>query len=102
MLVPLNTAKRNDLCLSVLRTENGFSVKVVSIVNGFGLDSLPSYYFGLHSEEVDAIVWMEDYPAITGKDLYGCIKKCMKQIQNLLCQRIGEFVYKPKLFTFYI
>lgn len=84
MLVPLNTAKRNDLCLSVLRTKNGFSVKVVSIVNGFGLHSLPSYCFGFRSEEVDAVVWMEDYPAITGKDLYDCIEKCMKQIQNLL------------------
>ena len=84
MLVPLNTRKRNDLCLSVLRTENGFSVKVVSIVNGFGLDSLPSYCFGLRTEEVDAVVWMEDYPAIAGIDLYDCIEKCMKQIEELL------------------
>jgi hypothetical protein len=84
MLVPLNTSKRNDLCLSICKTQNGYSVKVVSVKNGYGLDDLPSYCFDIHTEYTDAVIWMEDYPAIEDKDLYKCIEKCMKQIENLL------------------
>ena len=84
MLVPLNTSKRDDICLSVVRLKDRFSVKVVSIVDGYSSNPLPSYSFNLRNEEIEPVIWMEDYPAITGKDLYDCIEQCMKQIEELL------------------
>lgn len=82
MLIPLNNKERQDLCLSVLRLKEGYSVAIVSIINGYGLDSLPSYACNLHDEEnlVDACVWMEDYQIIKGQDLYDCIKQCLAQL----------------------
>lgn len=83
MLVPLNTAKRSDLALSIMATKEGYSVLVVSIKNGIGLDSLPSYaiYEKDDNEKgFEPVPWGEDYPAIKGTDLYQCIHKALVQI----------------------
>lgn len=83
MLVPLNTAKRSDLALSIITTKKGYSVLVVSIKNGIGLDSFPSY--AIFEEDDDEtgfkpITWIEDYPVVEGTDLYQCIHKALLQI----------------------
>lgn len=44
MLIPLNISGREDLCLLVIRLTDGrYLVAVNELVNGFGLDSIPSY-----------------------------------------------------------
>lgn len=82
MLVPINTVKRNDLCLSIIKTQNDYSVKIVS-VKGVDLNALPSYCCNYIKNGL-IVIWMEDYPAIQNKDLYKCIEECMKQIEDLL------------------
>ena len=82
MLIPLNNKERQDLCLSVIRKKEGYSVAIVSIINGYGLESLPSYDCNLKDEEnlIDACIWMEDYNIIDGQDLYDCIEQCLAQL----------------------
>lgn len=89
MLVPLNTAKRSDLCLSIITTKEGYSVLVVSIINGYGMDSLPSYKGDYPADDDDCFdpcVCVDDYPAVTGPDLYKCIEECMEQIKDLMIE----------------
>ena len=83
MLVPLNTAERSDLALSIIANKKGYSVLVVSVKNGIGLGSLPSY--SIYEEDDDEtgfkpVIWIEDYPAVEGTDLYQCIHKALLQI----------------------
>lgn len=82
MLVPLNNKERQDLCLSIIRRKKGYSVAIVSIINGYGMNSLPSYACNLKDEKnlIDACVWMEDYKIISGQDLYDCIEQCLAQL----------------------
>ena len=82
MLVPLNNKERQDLCLSVIRKKEGYSVAIVSVINGYGIDSLPSYAHNLHDEKnlVDACICTEDYQIVEGKDLYDCIEQCLAQL----------------------
>lgn len=83
MLVPLNTAERPDLALSIIANKKGYSVLVVSIKNGIGLDSLPSYAIYEEKDEdmgISPVTWIEDYPVIEGADLYQCIHKALLQI----------------------
>lgn len=82
MLVPLNNKERQDLCLSIIRKKEGYSVAIVSIINGYGMNSLPSYACNLHDEEnlVDACTCIEDYEIISGQDLYDCIEQCLAQL----------------------
>lgn len=89
MLVPLNTAKRSDLALSIITNKEGYSVLIVSIIKGFGMDSLPSYmgdYPAGDDNLFDPCVCVDDYPAVTGPDLYKCIEECMKQIEDLMVE----------------
>lgn len=83
MLVPLNNKERQDLCLSIIRLKEGYSVAIVSIINGYGLNSLPSYTCNNPKDEenlMDPCVWMEDYQIIKGQDLYDCIEQCLAQL----------------------
>ena len=87
MLVPINTAKRNDLALSIVTTKDGYSVLVVSIINSYGPESIPSYMCNYPTSSEDAFdpgTWIENYPAVVGPDLYKCIEDVMKQIEDLM------------------
>ena len=83
MLIPLNNKRDNSLALSVIRLNKGYSVAIMSVINGYGMDSLPSYMYNERSEEVDAVVSTTDYEVVKGKDLYDCIEKCLKQLEQL-------------------
>lgn len=82
MLVPLNNKERQDLCLSIIPLKEGYSVAIVSVINGYDMNSLPSYAHNLHDEEnlVDACISMENYRIIKGQDLYDCIEQCLAQL----------------------
>lgn len=82
MFIPLNLEERQDLGLSVIRSNKGYSVAIMSIVNGFGMDDLPSYMHNVHDDEnlMDACACTTDYEIVTGTDLYDCIEKCLKQL----------------------
>ena len=82
MLIPLNNSKRKDLALSIVRIDNSYSVAIVSIINGFGMNSIPSYMYNVHADEIDATVCMEDYHIVRGNDLYKCIDECLAQLDN--------------------
>lgn len=82
MLIPLNNSERENLALSVIRLNNGYSVVIMSIVNGYSMDSIPSYMHNVHTDEIDAVVCMEDYHVVTGNDLYKCIDECLAQLDD--------------------
>lgn len=82
MLIPLNNLERENLALSVIRLNNGYSVAIMSIVNGYGMDSIPSYMHNVHNDEIDAVACMENYHVITGNNLYECIDKCLAQLDD--------------------
>jgi len=57
----------------------------MSIANGIGLDSLPSWRKLLGDDEEDLIMpvaCMEDFEVIKGADLYECIEKCIEQVEQ--------------------
>lgn len=82
MFIPLNLEKRQDLGLSVIRSNKGYSVAIMSIANSFGMDELPSYMHNVHNDKnlMDACACMTDYQIVEGANLYDCIEKCLKQL----------------------
>lgn len=82
MLIPLNNSKRENLALSVVRIKQDYSVTIVSIINGYGMSSIPSYMHNIHTDECDACACIEDYEIVKGADLYNCIEKCLEQLND--------------------
>lgn len=86
MFIPLNLKERQDLGLSVLRLKKGhsitYSVAIIAVVNGYGMDELPSYMHHIDDKEnlIVACACTTDYEIIEGPDLYDCINKCLEQL----------------------
>lgn len=79
MWIPLNTKTARDLGLSVIRLNEGYSVAIMAVVDGYGMVPMPSYE--LHHDE-DSVACMTDYEVVKGADLYECIEKCLKQLDK--------------------
>lgn len=79
MWIPLNTRTACDLGLSVIRLNEGYSVAIMAVVNGYGMDPMPSYELHYHE---GAIACMTDYEVVKGTNLYECIEKCLKQLDK--------------------
>lgn len=82
MFIPLNLKERQDLGLSVIRSKEGYSVAIMSVINGYGMDSVPSYmnHYRNDDENIDTCICTTDYETIKGPDLYDCINKCIEQL----------------------
>lgn len=87
MLIPLNTKTRQDLCLSVLSkkvdSKQIYSVAIVNLINGFGMDPLPSCncYDGTDEENsYGPTICTTDYKVIEDEELWFCIDACLAQL----------------------
>lgn len=95
MLIPLNLPQNSSKALSIVASPKGYSVAEMTIVNGFGLDTLPSWsmmayeslpgkLYGENGEQIDPIAWCDEV-LCTGSDLLQCLDKAMKIIQAKYC-----------------
>ena len=89
MLIPLNLRDAKNIALSVIRTSEGYSVVPCNIVNGFGLGDIPSHWCNRKSVTVDGFIidpitmFDSDHDMkVTGTDLFECIEKCLKMVEQ--------------------
>jgi hypothetical protein len=89
MLIPLNTKKSVDLCLSVIQIGSGskrsYSVAIMNLVNGLGMYGVPSYRCydpDDENEQFATVTAMTDYEVIKGNNLYDCIEGCLDQLRK--------------------
>ena len=82
MLIPLNTKKSNNLCLSVVTRDRLYSVAIVEVLNGFGMDNISSNRcYDADDEEVAPVIAMTEYPLAVGTDENLCIMQCITQLK---------------------
>ena len=89
MLIPLNFKNAKDIALSVVKTSDGYSVEPCNIVNGYGLDKLPSYMANSHKlksefNTIESVPMFkfEDSVGCSGPDLYDCIQKVLDKLEK--------------------
>ncbi len=87
MLVPLNNKERQDLCLSVLRLKEGYSVAIVKLVNDANLFETVQSYRCNETDRFDdngyifkSNICTTNYNVISGANLYDCIEQCLAQL----------------------
>lgn len=84
MLIPINLRDRQDLCLSIIRLSSGnYSVAVNEMVNGFGLNPIPSYQvLEGRGEGFDPIpMFMHEFGTVESDDLEVAIFLMLDKLQ---------------------
>lgn len=95
MLIPLNLPQNSSKASSIVALPEGYSVAEMTLVNSFGLDTLPSWsmmaYESLpgklyweNGEQIDPIAWLDEV-LCTGPDLLQCLDKAMEIIKSKYC-----------------
>lgn len=85
MQIPLNIKGREDLCLSFIRMADGsYSVAVNEVVNGFGMDPIPSYLvLEGDSEEVSPVpMIIHDLGTTTSLDPLEAIHEMLERLMT--------------------
>lgn len=95
MLIPLNLPQNSSKALSIVALPEGYSIAEMTLVNSFGLATLPSWsmmaYESLpgklhweNGEQIDPIAWLDEV-LCTGPDLLQCLDKAMDIIKSKYC-----------------
>ena len=89
MLVPLNFENNANVALSIIKNESNdqYSVKACTIVNGYGLERLPSYCANRKPEDspigtIESIPMFDLNISYTGTDLMECINQVLKELEK--------------------
>lgn len=85
MQIPLNIKGREDLCLSVIRMADGsYSVAVNELVNGYGMDPIPSYLvLEGDSDEVSPVpMIIHDLGTTTSSDPLEAIQEMLERLRT--------------------
>lgn len=86
MIIPLNLPGERSKALSIVATTEGYSVAEVTIINGFGLHSLPSYSMMLDECQLEELgdlvepVVSFDRILAKGPDLLQCLNDAMSAL----------------------
>lgn len=81
MIIPLNLPGERSKALSIVATTEGYSVALVDIVDGFGLDACESYEILIPTDEevIEPITWFDKQLA-KGPDLLQCLNDAMSAL----------------------
>lgn len=92
MLIPLNLPNEDDKALSIVKINDDYSVALVSIANGYGMDPVPSYLKLFNSDllnSVNAISDNEldlcvifDKKLSSGSNLFLCLEEAIKLLKE--------------------
>ena len=90
MLIPLNLKRNKSVAISIVKLENGYySIKPCNVVNGFGMDAIPSFQINCpqHETPIGPIEAVPVYDFdesfnFKGKDMYKGIQYVLNKLET--------------------
>lgn len=82
MLLPINLKNSKSVALSIIKTDQGYSIKPCIIVNGFGMDEIDSSFILTKDKNDDsfspiALYEFDNKFDTKGEDLMSCLEEAM-------------------------